>query len=258
MRAVTISRVERQPAVTDPILLLGFSGWGDAGGAATTAVSYVSEQARAERFAVIEGEEFLDFTVERPLVRLDAQFLRRIEWPAWEFRIAEPLNLILLTGPEPHLRWKAFAESVLEIARGVGVRQAAMLGGFLADVLYTDPVPLTGFASDPAMLDRLRVASTGYQGPTGIVGVLADAFRRESIPVLSLWAAIPHYVAASPNPRGALALLLKLREWTALPIDFAPLEAAASAFQAQLLQAVESDANLSKYIRALKKQETSH
>jgi predicted ATP-grasp superfamily ATP-dependent carboligase len=133
-----------------------------------------------------------------------------------------------------------------------------LLGAFLAEVLYSDPVALTGFASDPAVLDRLRVQPTSYQGPTGIVGVLADALRRESFPIVSLWAAIPHYIAATPNPRGALALLLKLKEWTDLPIEMTPLESAATAFQAQLLEAVERNENLSSYIRGLKKGETSH
>jgi predicted ATP-grasp superfamily ATP-dependent carboligase len=133
-----------------------------------------------------------------------------------------------------------------------------LLGAFLAEVLYTDPVPLTGFSSDPTLLARLRVSPTAYQGPTGIVGALADTVRRRSLPLFSLWAAIPHYIAGTPNPRGALALLLKLREWAELPIDLAPLESAAATFQSQLLEAVEGNAELSKYIRNLKKGETSH
>jgi predicted ATP-grasp superfamily ATP-dependent carboligase len=138
------------------------------------------------------------------------------------------------------------------------IERVVLLGAFLAEVLYTDPVPLTGFSSDPALLARLRVSPTAYQGPTGIVGALADAVRRRSLPLFSLWAAIPHYIAGTPNPRGALALLLKLREWAELPIDLAPLESAAATFQTQLLEAVEGNAELSKYIRNLKKGETSH
>ena len=138
------------------------------------------------------------------------------------------------------------------------VERVALLGAFLAEVLYTDPVPLTGFASDPALLERLKVSSTAYQGPTGIIGALADTLRRKGLPLFSLWAAIPHYIAATPNPRGALALLLKLREWMDLAVDTAPLEAVAAAFQAQLFEAVEGNAELSDYIRGLKRGGTSH
>ena len=237
-------------------LLLAFSGWSDAGTAATNAVQYLVEQMGGKKFAWIDGEEFFDFTVQRPIVRLDDQQIRSLQWPAYEFSAAG--NLIFATGPEPHLRWKTFCATVMRLVREIRAERAVLLGAFLAEVLYTDPVPLTGFASDPTVLERLKVSPTAYQGPTGIVGTLADALRRASLPHLSLWAAIPHYIAATPNPRGSLALLLKLREWMDLPIDLAPLESAAATFQAQLLAAVENNSELSNYLRGLKKSETSH
>ena len=255
MEGVTI---DRRVTVNEPTLLLSFSGWSDAGAAATTAVQYVAEQTEATPFAHIDGEEFLDFTVQRPLVRLDDQRIRSLEWPGWKFLAAESANLILLTGPEPHLRWRSFCRSVLDLARQVGVARVAFLGAFLADVRYTDPVPLTGFASDTKILADLHVPPTSYQGPTGIVGTLADTFQRESIPLVSLWAAIPHYIATAANPRGALALLLRLREWIAMPIDFGTLESAAMTFQSKLLEAVESNPEFADLLRATQKPETSH
>ncbi len=249
--------IENLPELSAPrTLLIAFSGWSDAGSAATNAVQYVAAQLSAQRFATIDGEEFFDFTVQRPLVKLDEQQLRQLDWPGWQFSAAR--NLVFATGPEPHLRWRTFCDLIVRLLEQVQIERVALLGAFLAEVLYTDPVPLTGFSSDPSILERLRVSSTAYQGPTGIVGALADALRRRSLPLFSLWAAIPHYIAGTPNPRGALALLLKLREWTDLPIDLAPLESAAATFQSQLLEAVEGNAELSKYIRNLKKSETSH
>ena len=249
--------LETLPALSSPrTLLIAFSGWSDAGSAATNAVQYVAAQMSAEKFASIDGEEFVDFTVQRPLVRLDEQQIRQLDWPGWPFSAAR--NLVFATGPEPHLKWRTFCDLVERLLEQVQIERVALLGAFLAEVLYTDPVPLTGFSSDPSLLERLRVSPTAYQGPTGIVGALADRVRRRSLPLLSLWAAIPHYIAGTPNPRGALALLLRLREWTELPIDLAPLESAAATFQSQLLEAVEGNAELSKYIRNLKKGETSH
>ncbi len=249
---------ESRPSLQRPTLLLAFSGWSDAGAAATTAVQYVSERTQGKKFATLEGEEFFDFTVQRPIVRFDEQQIRSLLWPGYDFLASESGRFVFAVGPEPHLRWKLFCEAVLELAREMGVEQVAMLGAFLAEILHTDPVPLTGFASDPALLASLRVPTTGYQGPTGIVGALADALRRASIPLVSLWAAIPHFISTAPNPRGALALLLKLREWVDLPVDLAPLETAANAFQSQLLAAVENNSHLSSYLRGLKKHETSH
>jgi hypothetical protein len=249
--------LESVPELSSPrTLLIAFSGWSDAGSAATNAVQYVAAQLSAQRFATIDGEEFFDFTVQRPLVKLDEQQIRQLDWPGWQFSAAR--NLVFATGPEPHLKWRTFCGHVVRLLEQVQIERVGLLGAFLAEVLYTDPVPLTGFASDPSVLERLRISPTAYQGPTGIVGALADALRRRSLPLFSLWAAIPHYIAGTPNPRGTLALLLKLREWTDLPIDMAPLESAAATFQSQLLEAVEGNAELSKYIRNLKKGETSH
>jgi len=258
MPAVEALTFDSRPQLAAPrTLLLAFSGWSDAGSAATNAVQYVATQLGAQKFAAIEGEEFFDFTVQRPLVRLDDQQIRNLQWPGWEFSATR--NLAFLTGPEPHLRWRTFCGLVMRVIEELRIERVALLGAFLAEVLYTDPVPLTGFASDPAFLERLKVSPTTYQGPTGVVGALADAVRRVPLPIFSLWAAIPHYIAGTPNPRGTLALLLKLKEWMEdLPIDMAPLEAAAANFQSQLLEAVEGNTELSNYIRGLKKGETSH
>ncbi len=256
MAAADSLTIHFRPEIEHPTLVMAFSGWSDAGSAATAAVQYVAARLEAQKFASIDGEEFFDFTVQRPLVRLGDQQIRHLQWPGCEFSAAH--NLIFAVGPEPHLRWKTFCGNVVRLMEELKVEQVALLGAFLSEVMYTDPVPLTGFASDPALLDRLKVSATAYQGPTGIASALADGVYRKGLPLFSLWAAIPHYIAGTPNPRGALALLLKLREWIDLPIDMAPLESAAATFQAQLLKAVESNAELSSYIQGMKKDETSH
>ena len=250
---------ERTPDLKGaPTLLCAFSGWNDAGLAATTAVQYVAERLEAKRFYSLDGEEFYDYTVQRPLVRLDEANVRQITWPAFDFLAADGHRLAFMTAAEPHFHWKAFSRHLVDVCREIGAERVGLLGSFLAQVVHSDPVPVTGFASDPKLLENLHVGTTSYEGPTGIVGALLDSLRRESIPVVSLWAAVPHYIAAAANPRAALALLLKLREWIDLPIDTAPIEAAASSFQAKLLEAVEGDSDLATYVRGLKKDEQSH
>lgn len=247
-----------RPLLVRPTLLVAYGGWNDAGTAATTAVQYAAEQASAKTFASIDGDEFFDFTMQRPIVRLDDHQIRNLEWPGYEFSAAEGGSFVFSTGPEPHLRWKRFVADVVALARELQVERVALLGSFLAQVVYSDPVPITGFASDRAELERLGIPTTSYQGPTGIVGALADGLRRADFPVISIWAAVPHYIAATPNPRAALALLLKLREWTSLPVDLGPIEAAATTFQGKLLEAVEGDSALANYVRGLRKDEPSH
>ena len=250
---------ESRPQLKRPVLVLAFAGWSDAGTSATTAVRYLTEQLLATRFASIDPEEFYDFSVQRPQVRLTEGTQRQIHWPSYDFYYGGGLgaerDFIFGVGAEPHLRWKAFSEAMLRVVRECNTEVVVTLGAYLDEVLYTRPVPLTGFATDEKLLKELDLLPSRYQGPTGMVGVLGDLFRRSGVTHMSLWAALPHYLSASPNPRGALALILRLSQWLGLRVDTGPLERSAAEFQNKVNEAVNSDANLSAFIRELKKRE---
>jgi proteasome assembly chaperone (PAC2) family protein len=248
-----------QPSLRQPVLIMAFTGWNDAGQSATAAIRYLAEQFDAKPLATIEPDEFYDFTVLRPRVRLTEGVHRHVEWTANEFHYtANPAlasDLVFGWGPEPHLKWKSFCANVLSLVRQCSAEMVVTLGGFLAEVLYSRPVPISGFASDPALIQKLAVGTTRYEGPTGIVGVFGDLCRREAVPHVSLWAALPHYIAAVPNPRGSLALLMRLTELLAIPVDLSPLQATAAEFEQKVNEAVAEDPKLSAYIRELKKRE---
>jgi len=250
---------ESRPALRRPVLILAFSGWNDAGQSATSAVRYLAEQFEAPALATIDPDEFYDFTVQRPQVRLVDGVHRQVEWTVNEFHYAAnpalERDLIFGWGPEPHLKWKTFCATVVHLVRETDVEMVVTLGGFLAEVLYSRPVPVSGFASDPALIEKLDLRSTRYEGPTGIVGVLADVCRRQALPHVSLWAALPHYIAAVPNPRGALALLMRLTSFLNIPVDLGPLKESAATFEQKVNEAVAEDPKLSAYIRELKKRE---
>lgn len=250
---------DSKPSLRKPVLLLSFAGWSDAGGAATTAVRYLSDQLLAKKFAAIDPEEFYDFYRQRPLVRLSESKVREIHWPSYDFYFGAGLGVerdfVLGIGIEPHLRWRTFGESMLRFAGECGAEMVVTLGAYLDEVLYTRPVPITGFSTDPKLMAELDLTPSRYQGPTGIIGVLADASRKSGLPHASLWASLPHYLNVSPNPRGTLALLLRLNQWLGLRVDTSPLEQAAADFQAKINEAVNADAKLSAYVRELKKRE---
>ena len=250
---------ESRPSLKRPVLIFAFSGWGDAGDSATTAVRYLIEQFITTKFASIDPENFYDFSIQRPVVRLTEGMQRQIHWPSFDFYYGTGLSVdrdfILGVGAEPHMRWKSFGQMVLQLVRECGVEMIISLGAYLDEVLYTRPVPLTGFATDPKFLADLDVIPSRYQGPTGIVGVLGDICNGAGIPNMSLWAALPHYLSVSPNPRGALALVLRLTQWLGLRVDTTSLERAAADFQNKVNDAVNNDANLSAFIRELKKRE---
>lgn len=250
---------ESRPSLKHPVLVLAFAGWNDAGASATTAVRYLTEQLMATKFASIDPEEFYDFSIQRPQVRLTEGMQRQIHWPSYDLYYGAGIGIqrdfVFGVGAEPHLRWKAFCDTILRLARECNIEMVVTLGAYLDEVLYTRPVPLTGFATDEQLMREMDLLPSRYQGPTGMVGVLGDACRRTGMPNMSLWAALPHYLSASPNPRGALALILRLTQWLGLRVDTGPLERAAADFQNKVNEVVNGDPNLSAFIRELKKRE---
>jgi hypothetical protein len=253
-----VLRLHVQPELREPSMLLAFEGWNDAGEAASSAARFLRDAIGGAPLADLDPEEFYDFTVNRPRVRLEANGARRIEWPSVAFHYGttwDDRGLVLGTGPEPHLRWRRFADELAALVRRFAVRRAALLGAFLADVVYSRPVRVSGSASAPEWLERLALEPSGYEGPTGILGVLADRLRREGVEVVSLWAGLPHYIEASPNPRGALALVQKASAFLGLPVDETPLRDAAAEFEQRVSALVATDPALSEYVRALKKRE---
>lgn len=247
-----------EPVLKVPALVLAFGGWNDAGDAATTALAHLDAKLQTASVAEIDPEEFFDFTVRRPEVGRVEDGGRFIVWPKTRFRygsLDSDRDIVTGIGVEPHLRWRTYCDTVIALVRKLGVSHAILLGAYQADVVYSQPVQVTGFATDESVLKRLDVETSGYQGPTGIVGVLGNRLEAEGVPVVSLWAALPHYISISPNPRGALALLQKLGECLDFQLDEEPLRANAVEFEARISKLVASDAELAEYVRQLKRRD---
>lgn len=253
-------RIDDVPSLRDPALILAFQGWNDAGQAATGAARFLVGAWSARRVGDIDPEEFFNFTEARPQIRLLDGMLRQIDWPANEIYVHQangPRDFLVLVGIEPHLRWRAFCDTVMELVTRCGVRLAVSLGGLLADVPHSRPVRVTGTASDEALQERLHgLVHTGsrYEGPTGIVGVLTDRLRREGLTTASLWANVPHYVTTPVNPKATLALLERLDAMFDLGLDLRDLNATAARFEREISEAVAADANASAYVRGLEEQ----
>jgi proteasome assembly chaperone (PAC2) family protein len=234
---------------------VAFRGWNDGGQGASLAGGYLAKTWEAERFAEIEPEGFFDFQATRPHVSLVEGRDRRIEWPENAFYHAPIPGLerdaVLLLGIEPNLRWQTFAGMVVGLARELGVELVITLGSLLADVPHTRPSPVTGGATDPELIERLGLQRSRYEGPTGIVGVLHDACSNASVPSVSLWAAVPHYVSLAPSPRAALALCQRLGNILGTPIDIAELDEASERYSEQVTEAVASDEETAAYVAEL-------
>lgn len=253
-------RLEAIPYLRSPVLIAAFLGWNDAAQAATSAVRYLISHYGAQKFADLDPEEFYVFSEARPRVSLDAEGQRHITWPTNEFSFAElpghPHDLVFFLGIEPHLRWRAYMDAFIDLARRCGVTTVIMLGALVADVPHSRPVPLTGSSHDLDLRQRLRelhVNPSRYEGPTGIIGTLGDACRRAALPAASIWGNVPHYISATPNPKVTYALLERLSRLIQLELDLSNLARAATQFDAQVTEAVRRTPTVASYVRELER-----
>jgi len=247
------------PRLRSPVLVAAFAGWNDAASAATTALEAVAVALEAEPIAAIDPEEFYDFQVSRPTIRMSEGQTREVDWPTNAFFVAEApaaeRDLVLLSGVEPNTRWRTFAGAVIEAAERLEVEMVVTLGALLADVAHTRAVPITGLASDPELVERLDLSRSSYEGPTGIVGILHDACRRRGTTSASLWAAVPHYIAAVPNPKAALALLRRLEGFTGVAVEASELEEAMGRFERQVDRAVATNPEVEELVQRLESEQ---
>ncbi|HYP47355.1 MAG TPA: PAC2 family protein [Thermoleophilaceae bacterium] len=234
-----------RPNLRAPVMVCSFKGWNDAGEAASAALTFIQSHFDCAAVAEIDPEEFYDFSAVRPTVRLTEGLTREIDWPSNALSAAAVPgadgDLVMLQGTEPSLRWRRFTDNIVSTARELDVRMVITLGALLADVPHSRPVSISGLASDQALVQRLGFGHTSYEGPTGIVGVLHHSCAQAGLPSVSLWASVPHYVAAAPNPKVALALVRAFEGAAGVAVDAGELEEAAEDYERQVSAAVASD-----------------
>jgi proteasome assembly chaperone (PAC2) family protein len=242
-----------RPNLDQPPLICAFRGWNDGGEAASIALRYLWERWGAKLIATLDPEEFYDFQVTRPTVRLEDGVSRVIEWPKSEFAAASVRgrDVVLFSADEPNVRWRTFAEEILGAAQEVRSSMLITLGAFLTDVPHSRPVPVVGSAVDEETAGRMGLARSQYEGPTGIVGVLHDASNRVGLPSVSLWAAVPHYLPAAPNPKAALALVERVAQLVDIPLITEPLTRAVRSWEQTVLGVVQESDELTEYVARL-------
>jgi proteasome assembly chaperone (PAC2) family protein len=242
-----------RPTLQRPFLLAAFTGWNDAGDAASSAIRHLIEVWRAERLATIDPEEFYDFASTRPQVRLVDGLTREIVWPINELWAASTPggDVLLLVGAEPQLRWRTFCRQITDIATDQHVSLVLTLGALLADVVHSRPVSMIGTATDQSLIDRFQLARSRYEGPTGILGVLNNACSQAGLPSASLWAAVPAYAPGIASPKAALALVERAAAIVGTPAAPGALDAAVAEYETEVAELVASDDDLAGYVSRL-------
>ena len=247
--------IDDLPDLVNPVVIAAFEGWNDAGDASSGVVDHLMEVWSARIVGSIDPEDFYDFQVNRPIVSSDDSGHRRIIWPGTQIAVASPPDLdrdvILVRGLEPNMRWRQFCAELLAACDELGGELVITLGALLADTPHTRPIPVTGTATEPELVDRLKLEQSSYEGPTGIVGIFQDACIQLDIPAVSYWAAVPHYVAQPPCPKATLALLGQLEDLLEVSIPLGELAEEARAWERGVDELAQEDEDIADYVRAL-------
>ncbi|MFQ5380808.1 MAG: PAC2 family protein [Dehalococcoidia bacterium] len=247
--------VSQVPPLRSPIVLLAFRGWSDTGSVTTDAVQHLARSFDATRWLTVDPEDYYVFTEVRPAVSIDEQGARIIKWPEntgyWARLNESEHDLLLISGEEPNLRWRSFATAMADAIAAASPSLVCTLVARPAATPHTRPVPVTGSAADPALAERFGLGRSLYQGPTGIVGVLHDELRRRGTPLISLAAAVPHYLNTDENPPATGALLKALRPVLGFEPPAGTLELESQRFLERVDEASRADDQIVNYVRSL-------
>ncbi|WP_019633839.1 PAC2 family protein [Actinomadura atramentaria] len=251
--------VEREsvPELVDPVVVAAFEGWNDAGEAASGVVRHLAAAWESVPVAEVDPEDYYDFQVTRPTVELTDGESRGIVWPTTRVtraRLPGGRDVVLVHGIEPNMRWRSFCAELVDLMTGLGAGRVVLLGALLADAPHTRPVPVTGSASEPGLVAALSLEPTRYEGPTGILGVLQEACAAADLSTVSLWAAVPHYVAQPPSPKATLALVRRVEDLLDITVPLGELPEEARAWENGVNELAEEDSEVAEYVRTLEEQ----
>jgi proteasome assembly chaperone (PAC2) family protein len=239
----------------DPVLLLAFEGWNDAGNSASAALDHLTDVWDAALHSELDPELYYDFQVNRPFVTTLENSERFIEWPSTTIHIArQPKgenDVVIIRGIEPNMRWRSFAQEILQIAKDLGVVKLVAIGALLSEISHNRPIPVIATSSDNEFLEDKVFSESDYTGPTGIIGVVVDIFSRNEIPAGSLWAQVPHYVAGTNCPKATLALLSSIEELLDIAVELEDLTEAAAEWEKEVDALAADDEELATYISQL-------
>ncbi|MEY4398121.1 MAG: hypothetical protein RLZ53_697 [Actinomycetota bacterium] len=237
-------------------LIVAFEGWNDAGEAASGTARFLLDAVGANPEFEIESQDYYDFQFARPQVYFDGEGQRALRWPGaviYRPDMAELFNLRVLLGVEPNRHWIQFTTELVDQIEASEVESVIFLGALLADAPHTRPIQVTATSANPEVYALAEVEKTTYEGPVGILTLLAMELEKRGIPTMSLWASVPHYVHNGPVPKASLALLTEIEKFISLQFDHGELPSDAFKWERAVDELAESDEDLAEYVGNLEK-----
>ncbi len=250
-----------RPQLRRPLLLMAFEGLFDAAESATSALEIIAARSESTVVAEIDPDGFFNFQETRPHVSINEEGVRELTWPTTTVTVCQTesdRDLIVVSGIEPHLRWRTFADQIVDIARRTGAEMVVTVGSMVSMVPHTRPFAVTGSSSDRELAKRLHLDLPSYQGPTGVIGVINDRVHVAGVPIISLRVAVPHYVPAPPNPKATRALLRRIQQTTRVKTNYEDLDGDVVEWLARVDSAVAADDEIRQFVTQLEEQVDSN
>ena len=244
---------EDLPTLSNPVVIAAFEGWNDAGDSASGTIAHLADVWDARVMLELDPEEYYDYQVNRPVVSTSESGVRQLIWPSTRLLLANlpERDVVLIQGPEPNIKWQQFTREILGLAVELDVELVITLGALLSDSPHTRPVPVSGTSTDATLTLQLGLEPSTYEGPTGIIGVIQEACSRFDIPAVSLWGAVPHYVAQPPCPKATLALVRRIEDVLDLSIPLGDLVDEARAWESGVDELASDDEEVADYVKQL-------
>lgn len=252
--------IKELPKLTNPVLIAGFDGWGNALNVSNGMAAYLVRQLDARHFADLDPDSFYRYDEQRPVVNIEDGYLDTLTPPGGSFYAVGTdegqSDLIILKANEPNLQWFKFVDQLFSLCRKLGAHTILTLGSMYDNVLHTERI-ISAVASSPESLSHLsqkRIISISYRGPSAIHSIIQSEGAKRGFECISLWTHCPYYLQGTTH-FGILSYLGRvIAELVNFRLDTSDLDSNWKTLEDQINKLIESNPELQSLISNLRKE----
>ncbi|MBC2681697.1 PAC2 family protein [Corynebacterium anserum] len=238
-------------------MLVALQGYADAGQAIANASTHLLQALDHSPVASFKVDELIDYRSRRPGVTINhSRVVHRenMELTLYLLKDISDRPFLLLSGPEPDLKWEAFSDAVVELAQRTGVERVVTLYSAPMTVPHTRPLVISAHASDNALIKDFHTWDSRMIIPGAAALDTEYKLDKHGIETIGMTAHVPHYIAASDYPEATYALLKAAGTLTGLDIPLGALESDIDRIKRQLEEQVSESQEISAVVAALERQ----
>ena len=248
------------PVLKDPILIVGFAGWSNAGEVSSGTLNHLIKVLKAKKFAQIRPASFYDFTTQRPIAVIDDGLIEGFQYAPNEFYYNRqkglPNDLIFFHGQEPNLRWELYTESLFEVATILRVHNIFTIGGTFDNIPHSAEPKVSALVSEEKLKERImpfEISFSQYNGPMSIHSLILSKAKERGFECIGLWGHAPYYVQVH-NTKVSYSILLIMEKILGIDLRLGPLKKSSDYLEEQITRAIDKKPELKDYIRNLEKE----